>query len=163
MDAIAESAGVSKATIYKHWNDKEALLLEMLGDLHGLPTRPRFDSGDTRADMTDVLAYRPPGNAQMREGIMPHFAAYSVRNAEFGLAWRKMVMQPPVQELKRLIERGIRKGELRSGLDIELAISLLLGPMIYWKVSLEKSMENPRDLAVGVIDAFWKAFGKAAK
>ena len=30
MDAIARRSGVSKATVYNHWNDKEALLLEML-------------------------------------------------------------------------------------------------------------------------------------
>ena len=36
MDAIAEASGVSKATIYNHWADKEALLLEVMADLHGL-------------------------------------------------------------------------------------------------------------------------------
>jgi AcrR family transcriptional regulator len=30
MDAIAVASGVSKATIYKHWADKEALCLEVL-------------------------------------------------------------------------------------------------------------------------------------
>jgi AcrR family transcriptional regulator len=163
MDAIAELSGVSKATIYKHWSDKEALLLEMMAHLHGLHTRPKFDSGDTRADMTDVLAYRPPGKNEMSERIMPHFVAYSARNREFGIAWRKMVMQPPLQELRRLIERGIRKRELRRGLDIELSLSMLLGPMLYWKIFLEKSVENPRPLAEGVIDAFWRAFGTPVK
>ncbi|HMV48309.1 MAG TPA: helix-turn-helix domain-containing protein, partial [Blastocatellia bacterium] len=30
MDAIAEASGVSKATIYKHWADKNTLCLEAL-------------------------------------------------------------------------------------------------------------------------------------
>jgi len=40
MDAVARESGVSKATIYKHWADKDALLLEMLTDTSGLHTRP---------------------------------------------------------------------------------------------------------------------------
>jgi AcrR family transcriptional regulator len=159
MDAIAELSGVSKATVYKHWSDKEALLLEMLADLHGLHIFPRFDSGDTRADMAAVLAYRPPERTETRERITPHLIAYSTRNAAFGIAWRKLVMQPPLQALKRLIEQGMHRGELRASLDIELSLSLLLGPMIYWKVFLEKSVENPKKMALGVTDAFWEAFG----
>ena len=77
MDAIARRSGVSKATIYKHWADKDALLLEMMADVNGLHTRPPFDSGNTRADMVAVLSYRPRENAEMRERIMPHFVAYS--------------------------------------------------------------------------------------
>ena len=56
MDAIAGKSGVSKATIYKHWADKDALLLEMMAEVNGLHTRPVFDSGNTRADMIAVLS-----------------------------------------------------------------------------------------------------------
>jgi AcrR family transcriptional regulator len=56
MDAIAEASGVSKATVYKHWADKNALLLEMMAEANGLHARPRCDSGNTRADMVAVLS-----------------------------------------------------------------------------------------------------------
>jgi len=41
MDSVAARSGVSKATIYKHWADKDALLLEMMADAHGLRDRPQ--------------------------------------------------------------------------------------------------------------------------
>ena len=66
MDAIAEASGVSKATIYKHWPDKDALLLDMMAEANGLHARPKFDSGDTRADIVAVLSYRPQERAEMR-------------------------------------------------------------------------------------------------
>ncbi len=163
MDAVARESGVSKATIYKHWADKEALLLEMLAEASGLHSRPNFDSGDTRGDMIAVLSYRPPENAAVRERILPHIVAYSARNRTFGLTLRKMATEPAMRELRSLIERGIRKRELKPKLNVELALGLLLGPMLYWHI-FHKGQEAPvdfRPLATGVVDAFWKAFGTA--
>src|SRR4051794_25218323 len=112
MDAIAAKSGVSKATIYKHWSDKDALLMEMLAELNGLHTRPKFDSGRTRQDMIAVLTYRPRENGEMRERIMPQFLAYSATNVSFGSAWRNMVLEPPRRELRHLLRSGIEKHEL---------------------------------------------------
>jgi AcrR family transcriptional regulator len=158
MDAIARESGVSKATIYKHWPDKDALLLEMMASVHGLHDRPKFDSGNIRADMVAVLSYRPPEKADMRERIMPHFVAYSATNAAFGLAWRHMVMEPPRQELKHLMKLAIKKRELPPKLDLDLSLALLLGPIIYWHVFLRSTSEDPKRLAEGVVDAFLRAF-----
>src|SRR5262245_29298874 len=116
MDAIAAKSGVSKATIYKHWADKDTLLLEMVAMANGLHNRPTFDTGDTRADIAAVLGYRPPEHVEMRERIMPHFAAYSHSNVNFGMAWRDMVMEPPRRELRHLLESGMQKGELTPGI-----------------------------------------------
>jgi AcrR family transcriptional regulator len=152
---------VSKATIYKHWSDKEALLLEMLAEASGLHSRPPFDSGDTRGDMIALLSYRPPENAALRERILPHIVAYSARNRTFGIAWRRMVMDPAGRDLRRLIERGVQKRELKPKVNVELALGLLLGPMLYWHI-FQKDHDQPVDLrprAAGVVDAFWKAFG----
>jgi AcrR family transcriptional regulator len=159
MDAIARQSGVSKATIYKHWADKEALLLEMLAEVTGVRARPTFDSGDTRADMLAVLSFRPGEGAVMRERIAPHFAAYSAANVSFGIAWKDLVMEPPRRELRHLMRLGIEKGELSPDLDVDLSLALLLGPMLYWYIFLRRTSEDPKKLAEGVVSAFWGAYG----
>ena len=64
-----KTSGVSKATIYKHWQDKEALVLEVMGHLHGLDEEaPVFDSGDLRADLIAQLQYQPAVDRQALEG-----------------------------------------------------------------------------------------------
>jgi AcrR family transcriptional regulator len=160
MDAIAASSGVSKATIYKHWSDKEKLLLEVMATVAGLKSRPIFNSGETRTDMIAVLAYHPKQNRAVRERLLPHFVAYSARNMEFGNAWRSMAMEPPRRELTSLINQGIDRGEFRPGLDLDFCLTLLLGPLLYWHVFLRKSVEDPAKLAECVVDVFWRAFGR---
>ncbi len=128
-------------------------------DVHGLHARPKFDSGNTRADMAAVLTFNPPGNTVQRERITMHFVAYDASNAAFGMAWRNQVMEPPRRELKRLLMSGILKKELSPDLDLDQSLALLLGPLIYWKVLMKKTSEDPRPLADAVLDAFWKAFG----
>src|SRR5215471_14926478 len=88
MDAIAEASGVSKATIYKHWPDKDALCLEVMERIHGREGPfPDVDSGDLRTDLASVLGHRPPERyAELRERIIPHLMAYSARNPAFGAA-----------------------------------------------------------------------------
>jgi AcrR family transcriptional regulator len=161
MDAIADLSGVSKATIYKHWRDKDALLLEVMAEVNGLNTRPKFDSGDTRRDLIAVLAYRPKEHADTRERMMPHLISYSARKPAFGDAWRNLVMEPPRRELRGLISAGIRKRELTPTLDCELSLALLLGPMLYCHLFMQRTADSPRQLATAVVDAFWRAFGAA--
>src|SRR5271156_2817665 len=73
MDAIARASGVSKATIYRHWPDKDTLCLEVLAHLHGLDKDlPVFDTGDFRADMIAQLRYDPAADRKaLRERIIP--------------------------------------------------------------------------------------------
>jgi AcrR family transcriptional regulator len=162
MDAIAEASGVSKATTYKHWPDKDRLVLEVMGYLHGLDEEPPvFDSGDFRADLIAQLQYQPATDRQaMREKMMPHMIAYASRNPVLGVAWRARVVEPARVALTNLIRRGERRGILRHGIDPEIGIALLLGPMMYRHVFTHKmGQKGPRNLEVQVADAFLAAYG----
>ena len=159
MDAIAEGSGVSKATIYKHWADKEALLLEVMIEVIGVNQRPTLGSGDIRADMLAVLTNRPDENTELRRRLMPHFMAYAAHNQAFGDQWRHRVMEPPRRELRSLLKAGIKKGELKK-MDLELATTLLLGPILYWHVLLRQKQDDPKPVANAAVEAFWRAFSK---
>ena len=68
-------------------------------------------------------------------------------------------MEPPLRELRHLMKLGIEKGAFSPGLNIELSLALLLGPMLYWHIFLKCPAGDRVKLAEDVIDTFWKAFG----
>jgi AcrR family transcriptional regulator len=160
MDAIAEVSGVSKATIYKHWRDKDNLCLEVLGYVHGIDEElPVFDSGDLRTDLIAQLNYQPAAHRkEMKERLMPHLIAYSARNRAFGEQWRARVLERPRAQLREMLKRGIAQGKLVKSVDPEIGIALLIGPMLYRHVFVNRfGGKLPTDLATHVVDTFLAA------
>lgn len=165
MDSIARLSGVSKATIYNHWADKEALLLEAMVYVNGLHREPEdVDTGDLCGDLAKVLNRRPPiEHEPFRDRLMPSLIAYSSTHPEFGKAWRHRVMEPPRQSLKRILRRAIDRGQIPSTLDLDLAMALLLGPMLYRHIFVRPSIppEPGSDLGTPVAETFCRAYAGA--
>ena len=160
MDAIASSSGVSKATVYKHWADKDALAMEVLVYVHESDTGPPdFDSGDLKSDLVAFLLYEPPpSKADLKNRLMPHLIAYSARNQEFGRAWRSRVLERARTGLKKLLRRGMDRGIFPAVIDEELAVPLLLGPMLFSYI-LGARLDR-KWLAQGAVDSFWRAHAR---
>jgi AcrR family transcriptional regulator len=160
VDAIAAASKVSKATIYKHWADKEALCLEVLVHVHRLDeVPPETDSGDLKEDMVAFLTYEPaPNKAALQKKLLPHLVAYSARNHEFGRAWRVRVMERARSGVKKLLRRGMERGIFPAVLDEDLGVALLFGPMMFRHI-FSGSMDKEW-LARGAVEAFWKAHAR---
>ncbi len=158
MDAIAAASGVSKATIYNHWPDKNALCLEALAYLHGLDRPPVSKTGDIRADMISVLSHQAPAQrSDLRDRLMPHLMAYAARNPAFGKAWRACVMRPSRVQLTQLLKRSIAEGLAPRDLNLDVCVALLMGPMIYRHILALMGRKFPENMAEHVVDAFWRA------
>jgi AcrR family transcriptional regulator len=159
MDAITQASGVSKATIYNHWANKEALLIEVMLFVNGLDRIPPDpDTGDPCRDIAIVLGRRPPDEFDgVRSRMMPSMVSYSALNREFGEAWRHRVMEPPRQSLKRILRRAIKAGQLPATLDLDTAMALLLGPLMYRHIFQREVSSNPHDIGEEIARTFWKA------
>ena len=164
MDAIAESSGVSKATIYKHWHDKGQLALEALELLFGLhEERPKFDSGDLLQDFIDALTYQPSRDRQeMKNQVMPHVIAYATRDKVFEATWRERVWSQSQTGIKKMLKRGMSRGDLVNDIDLEIATAQFLGPIFYWYMfhGRKSGKALPKEWAVTIVDSFWKAYAR---
>ena len=132
MDAVAERACVSKATIYRWWESKELLALDALyaaWDTAGPVTR---QTGTLRAEM---LALVRPWVRLVATGpsarILTALLAEAQNDPEFGRAYRAHFIEPRRDQARAVFSRAIARGEIPAGIDVEVAIDLLWGPLYH--------------------------------
>lgn len=141
VEKIAERAGVSKATIYKWWPNKAAVVVD--GFLSAASAR--LPVPDTDAVLQDILDHAKNVTRFMTnpEGqIIKELIGEGQFDAGLAEAIRTRYIHPRRLEARQLLERGVRHGELREDLDIELSIDLLYGPIFYRLLVLGDPMDD---------------------
>lgn len=156
MDAIAVEAGVSKATVYKHWAGKDELLLEVISTMQD--KIPEYDSGDPRKDMADMLGYMAHSRKREELGrIWPRVISYAISNPEFGKALQRHSFQPRREQVERILAHAVRTKQLKPDVDPELALDLLIGPLMRRRFV---NNEVPAGWPTQVVEYFWEVFRK---
>ncbi len=126
VEAIAAKAGVGKATVYRRWHGKEDLLLDALGSLKSPLPAPRGES--VREDLIALLTVMSQDAADPRRtrqytlllGEGEKYPRLMARYAENFIEPRRNV-------IRSVLRRGIETGELRSDIDVEIAMHTLTG------------------------------------
>jgi hypothetical protein len=93
---------------------------------------PLPDTGTTEGDllllMRDAVGmYRDPATTGLLSGLVAAMA----RSARIAQAVRSGFLAARRNALRSVLERGVARGDLRKGVDIELALDLLGGPLVY--------------------------------
>jgi AcrR family transcriptional regulator len=149
MEAVAAAAGTSKPVLYRRWPDSTALLRATLLRT-ATAAIPATDTGSYREDMLAVLRgwvklFTGPQALTLRAII-----AAMTTDDELVEAFRTEVIGWRKDEMARLLQRGIARGEVRA--DIPLDIVRELGQSVLWHRLLVTGDPIDDDLAVRLVD-----------
>lgn len=150
LEHVAARAGVGKATIYRHWGTKQALALDVLMEL-AAPHIVVPDMGDTRAELLATVSH--PLHAITRTDFGPVMRALLSQIAidpRLGDPFRASVVRARRDEVTRVILRGIARGDLHPGIDLDVATELLVGPT-YFRLVFGGTLDD--DFADRIVDA----------
>jgi AcrR family transcriptional regulator len=128
VDAIAQSAGVSKATIYRWWPNKAAIVMEALlasteADIHVPESSNPVEDLIQRIRRTIAL-FRGP-----KAKVLTSLIGEAQFNPEVAEAYREHLLGPRRIAMRVAVERLIAAGLLPADLDMDMAIDLLYGPL----------------------------------
>ncbi|MEV6010281.1 TetR/AcrR family transcriptional regulator [Streptomyces sp. NPDC051976] len=131
MEGIAREAGVGKATVYRRWPGKDALLLDVLATLDPQPHEPA--TGSLRGDLVAVVdAVRLRSVAKRESVLMRNVLTQIHSNPQLWRRYNDTIVLTRRRAVARILERGIADGEIRPELgdDMELLVDMVVGPVL---------------------------------
>lgn len=126
VDDVAAQAGVGKATVYRRWPSKDDLAVAAMERLYAVEI-PEPDTGSIRTDLAQ--SYRsviqflgsPEGSAYLKMSI-----AESVRDQRIAALYRRAT-EHTEEQARRMFERAVERGEIRSDVDLDCCVQWLGG------------------------------------
>jgi AcrR family transcriptional regulator len=130
VEAIAAEAGVSKATIYRWWPNKAAVVMDAFlaavgPQLSFPPDVPARES--VRAQMRTLVDLFEQGTGQTIAALLGEAQADPDLAEAFRVRWianRRVIA-------REILARGVGNGELRPDSDLEVALDSLYGALYF--------------------------------
>jgi AcrR family transcriptional regulator len=141
IEEVADRAAVGKATVYRWWPNKGALIADAFAS--STTSRLRFpDTGSVYTDMSRQMRQLAKVFRSRRGRIVSAILAAGQSDKDLIAAFRDRFLWPRRREAYATLERGIRRGELRKDVDPDLLLDSLYGP-IYMRFLLQHDRLTP--------------------
>jgi AcrR family transcriptional regulator len=125
--AVIQRSGVSSATLYRRWATKEDLVVAALAGLHPEPVA--IDTGTFDGDIAALVAAMARTMSVRRDDLAGVLAGELRRDAELRAAVEAKFLAPRLALLSEILDRASERGELSRPPRVEIAWSLVAGPL----------------------------------
>jgi AcrR family transcriptional regulator len=130
IEAVAARAGVGKATIYRRWPNKEGLFVDAVRSVLDAPW-PELPGRSVRDDLVTLLeAMRASKASGLATRLLPGLYTEIARYPQVLERYMRVAVAGRRERLRAVLRRGVATGEVRADVDLDLAMSLLTGPIL---------------------------------
>jgi AcrR family transcriptional regulator len=128
IEDVAAQASVGKATVYRWWPDKAALVADAFAS--STTRKLHFpDTGSVSTDMSQQMCQLVKVFRSRRGRIVSALLGGGQSDRNLITAFRERFLWPRRKEAYATLQRGIRRGELRKDVDMDLILDSLYGPI----------------------------------
>jgi len=130
IEAVANRAGASKATLYRRWTSRSELLIEAMDEFASRPFSVPA-TGQLRSDLIELVR---KAEALLHEQPFPRLMAAFIDAAEREPALQQLhatITERRRQPVRHVLVQARLRGEIPPTVDLELAIDMLTAPLFY--------------------------------
>jgi AcrR family transcriptional regulator len=157
IEGIARQAGVGKASVYRRWPNKDALLLDVLRDVRDIEEQLPEPAGESvREDLVAAVeATRLRSLAKYESALTRNMLTQVHGSQELWQRYRELFILPRRRVLAGILRRGVDEGQIRAELgdDMDLLVDMVAGPVLYRAAMNPDALLVP-GLAEQVVDVF---------
>jgi AcrR family transcriptional regulator len=130
VDDVSRRSGVAKTTIYRHWPNRAALVIDACLRMDDGDQAPP-DTGSLEGDVSAFLKQLAELLVTARwSSILPSIVDAAEHEPEFA-AVHSTIQGRHAAPLRAALERAVVRGELSSSADLSAITAALLGPLFY--------------------------------
>ncbi|MBZ5666183.1 MAG: TetR/AcrR family transcriptional regulator [Acidobacteriia bacterium] len=142
IEAIAADANVGKTTVYRWWPTKAALVADAFSA--SADNELRFqDTGSVQNDISQQMRRLIRIFQSKRGKVVQALLAGGQSDPELIEAFRERFLWPRRKQAYQTLQRGIDRGELPAGCDLDLVLDSLYGP-IYMRFLIRHGKLNEK-------------------
>jgi AcrR family transcriptional regulator len=151
IERVATCAAVGKATLYRSWSNKAALVLDAVrSQLSEVPTE---ETGDSRTELLAVADEALAGffgSAKIRS-VLPALVADTAQDEDLRRRFREEVIEPRKARSRTVVERVVARGDLPADTDVDMLLESWAGAMLFRGLFLDQ--EYDADAVARLVDA----------
>ena len=140
LDAVAARAHASKATIYRRWQGKAALVVDALLSSKGTLSAP--DTGTLEGDLNAMCHTSDNSENRFDAQVMLGLITALAHDVELREVFRERIIEPKTAVLKEIFQAAVARGEIDGERDLDLLVSLFPSLMIQ-QVLVTGELPNP--------------------